>query len=132
MSVIGSSVVLDTSAVIEHFRGNKEVDQKLFSYRNLLLPSVALGELYYGAYHSTRPEKKLQRLNNLLPVVQIVDIRAETSNHYGQVKAQLRQSGNLIPENDMWIAAVALEGHIPVITGDAHFQRISGLEIISF
>jgi tRNA(fMet)-specific endonuclease VapC len=38
----------------------------------------------------------------------------------------------MIPENDIWIAAVALECDMPLATLDAHFRRVEGLTVIQW
>jgi predicted nucleic acid-binding protein len=32
------------------------------------------------------------------------------------------------PENDVWIAALALQHRLPVVSRDRHFDRVEGLE----
>lgn len=55
---------------------------------------------------------------------------AITAATYGKISFQLDVKGQRIPENDTWIAAVALEGRTKLATGDAHFNRIEELEVI--
>jgi tRNA(fMet)-specific endonuclease VapC len=51
----------------------------------------------------------------------------ETAKHYGQIKRQQRVKGLMLPENDMWIAAVAIQYGITLAGRDAHFTWITGL-----
>lgn len=60
----------------------------------------------------------------------IYDIDHEVSKLFGQVKYDLRRTGKMIPENDIWIAAVALRYRITLITLDTHFERVEGLEVV--
>ena len=46
-----------------------------------------------------------------------------TAQHYGQLKADLRTLGRPLPENDIWIAALALQHNLVVVTRDAHFGQ---------
>ena len=39
----------------------------------------------------------------------ILEVGTNTSDHYGQIKSQLKLSAKPIPENDIWIAAIAKE-----------------------
>jgi len=55
-----------------------------------------------------------------------------TTREYGRIKAELARAGTPIPENDMWIAAQAIEHGLPLATCDAHFSRISGLTILDW
>jgi tRNA(fMet)-specific endonuclease VapC len=47
-----------------------------------------------------------------------------TSPIYADLKHYLRASGRLIPENDIWIAALAVETTATLVTGDAHFEAL--------
>mgnify|MGYP002851843719 CR=1 FL=1 len=48
---------------------------------------------------------------------------------YGAAKSA-RSAGNVMPENDMWIAATAIANDMAVITQDKHFEHIPGLTVI--
>jgi tRNA(fMet)-specific endonuclease VapC len=52
------------------------------------------------------------------------------SAEYGRIAALLRKTGQLIPTNDIWIAAVALTHGATFITNDPHFQRIPNLKTL--
>jgi tRNA(fMet)-specific endonuclease VapC len=63
----------------------------------------------------------------------ILTIDRETAWRAGQVSRQLRAAGQLIGDNDLWIGATALRHNLEVVTGNAqHFQRISGLRVVSY
>ena len=53
----------------------------------------------------------------------------ETAQIYGNVKSALHAKGKPLPENDVWIAAMALQYTLPLATRDDHFQAIAGLHI---
>jgi len=53
----------------------------------------------------------------------------ETARHYARLRVGLRESGQPIPANDTWIAALAFEHGLPVLTRDAHFQSVAGLKV---
>ncbi|TDA70360.1 MAG: type II toxin-antitoxin system VapC family toxin [Clostridia bacterium] len=52
-----------------------------------------------------------------------------TAYYYGQVKAQLKVKGHPIPENDIWIAAAALQHGLTLVSRDTHFKPIEGLSL---
>lgn len=54
----------------------------------------------------------------------------ETARHYAGVFAALRRIGRPIPQNDMWIAACALEHDLTLHTTDAHFSEVPGLKLV--
>jgi tRNA(fMet)-specific endonuclease VapC len=51
----------------------------------------------------------------------------QTARQYGRISQQLRKKGRPIPQNDMWIAALALQHGLTLVTRDAHFSHIDGL-----
>lgn len=55
---------------------------------------------------------------------------AETAQHYGQIKNRLRAKGKPLPENDIWIAALALQYGLVLVTRDAHFNKITSLSVV--
>ena len=52
----------------------------------------------------------------------------ETARHYSQIKSDLRAQGRPVPENDIWIAAVALQHGLVLVTRDEHFGQVGGLK----
>ena len=51
----------------------------------------------------------------------------ETAEHYARLFVQLKRAGTPIPDDDLWIAALALEHDLPLITRDQHFERVPQL-----
>ena len=56
----------------------------------------------------------------------------ETARRYGQVQHALRLKGKPIPQNDAWIAAIALQFDLPLVTRDRHFEHVDGLKIVAW
>jgi tRNA(fMet)-specific endonuclease VapC len=56
----------------------------------------------------------------------------ETTIAYGNIKAALRKKGKPIPENDIWIAAIAKRYELVVVTRDKHFKEIESINIKSW
>jgi len=53
----------------------------------------------------------------------------DTAHHYALIVTELRKKGRPIPQNDMWIAAIALQYDLDLLTRDAHFKEVSNLRI---
>jgi tRNA(fMet)-specific endonuclease VapC len=130
MATPGKSVLLDTSVVVRHFRDSNELLSKLGAFEELYLPQAALAELYAGAFRSAHPEKNLQQIRRFLDAVDVLPHDESTPEFYGRVSAQLARAGTLIPQNDIWIAAVALQFDLPLATADRHFQNVAGLTVL--
>lgn len=96
------------------------------------MPSIALGELYYGAQKSAKAEENIRRISEFGTAAAVLGCDAETAARYGEIKAALRARGTPIPENDIWIAAIALQHELEVVTRDAHFDLIESLVVKSW
>jgi tRNA(fMet)-specific endonuclease VapC len=125
---MNGNILLDTNIVIAIFAGESSVLEKI-SEHEVLLPNTVLGELYFGAYKSARTEKNLIQIEEFASCVPILNASQETAKQYGKIKTQLHKEGRPIPENDIWIAAYAIEHDLTLITRDEHFYGINGLSI---
>lgn len=96
----------------------------------LYLPLVALGELYKGAEKSAQPVRNRRIVDEFLQVAALLYPDTATAECYAKAAVVLESKGRTIPENDIWIAAVALECDMPLATLDAHFERVDGLSLI--
>jgi tRNA(fMet)-specific endonuclease VapC len=122
--------LLDTSVVVRHFRDGNALASHLAAFEELYLPQPALAELYAGAFRSARPEKNLQQIELFLEAVDVLSPNESTPELYGRISAQLAQAGTPIPQNDIWIAAIALQSGLPLATCDSHFSRVAGLQLL--
>ncbi len=57
-------------------------------------------------------------------------IDAETSRIFVSIKLALFAKGKPIPENDIWIAATAMQYNFPLYTTDGHFKEIEGISLL--
>jgi tRNA(fMet)-specific endonuclease VapC len=125
----GSNILLDTNIVIELFKGNPAVAAHFQSYQSAKIPFAVLGELYLGAYRSSNPIKHLKQVNDFSAKCNVLHADNNTANNYTLIKTALLNKGKPIPENDMWIAAVARQHQLNLVTRDKHFNEIDGLSI---
>ena len=123
-------LLLDTDIIIALFAQDVGVLQKLQQAPSYFLPCVVLGELYYGARKSGRVQANVQRVEDFAYQNSILDCDAETAYHYGLIREALRAKGKPIPENDIWIVALALQHDLVLVSRDAHFNEIDGLSIV--
>ena len=52
-----------------------------------------------------------------------------TAREYGEIKSALQAEGRLIPENDIWIAAIAQQHDLTLVTRDEHFKEVKHLKV---
>ncbi len=100
--------------------------QNMQAIDRFFIPSIVLGELYFGARKSGKKAHNLKRIDELAIKTPILNCDVKTTQQYGQIKDALRQKGRPIPENDIWIAAIALQHNVTLVTRDAHFEQVDG------
>jgi tRNA(fMet)-specific endonuclease VapC len=52
-------------------------------------------------------QRNLREVQGFAAIAQVLPCDQLTAEIYGQVKSELKAKGNPIPENDLWIAAIA-------------------------
>lgn len=129
MNHMSGKVVLDTNIIIGHFRDEERYLERLARVE-YFIPHTVLGELYSGAYRSARPAKHIGKLRSFLSNGKVLSNDLDTDLIYGKIWAELASIGKPIPTNDIWIAATALQYNLPLVTADAHFSHINGLETL--
>ncbi len=119
--------LLDSNIVIAIFAGEAAVLARLDSAEEVYMPAIALGELCYGARKSSRIEANVARIDEFAAASAVLGCDAATAREYGRIKNDLRAKGRPIPENDIWIAAVAAQYGLTVVSRDDHFVEVAGL-----
>jgi tRNA(fMet)-specific endonuclease VapC len=121
--------LLDTNIVIGLFANDAKILQHLQNATDVFLSPIVLGELYYGAKHSAKVAQNVATVNSLAARVNLFPCDLITAQLYGDVKNDLQGKGRPIPENDIWIAATALQHNLTLVTRDSHFQNVTGLSL---
>jgi tRNA(fMet)-specific endonuclease VapC len=125
--------LLDTNICI-YIRQSRP-EQVLRRFRKLrpgeaALSVITYGELLYGAAksaHKTTALERLRELVQLLPALPLPETAAET---YGTIRSELESKGEVIGNNDLWIAAHALATGLTLVTNnEKEFRRVRGLKI---
>jgi tRNA(fMet)-specific endonuclease VapC len=120
---------LDTNRLTDLFRGDTDLAERLGACEEVWVPLIVLGEIkagFYGGSQTHRNEGLLQRFLDKSTVGVLLPSRS-TADHYARLFVQLKRAGTPIPDNDLWIAAVALEHDLALITRDQHFRQIPQL-----
>jgi len=121
--------LLDTNIVIALFAGEEAVIEMLKSADAVFSCAIVLGELFYGAQRSGRVKENVEQITEFAKSSIVLGCDAETAIHYGLTKNCLRLKGRPIPENDLWIAAIAKQHKLTLVTRDEHFFDIEGLTV---
>ena len=127
--------LFDTDAISELLRPHPAVKyiQWLLSVprEDQFTSAVVIGELYKGAYRSRAREHHLKNIEQrVLPAVIVLPYDVATAKVFGQIRARLEESGNILPDADIQIAATAVYHDIELVTGNLHhFSRIVDLKV---
>lgn len=126
---MNGKLLLDTNAVVALFGRDPGIQNRLQSAAEVFVPVIVLGELYFGADNSSRPVENHAQLDQFAASNSILLCDIATARQYGQIKHKLRLKGRPIPENDIWIAAIALQYSLTIISRDQHFDDVDGLSV---
>ena len=113
-------------------QGEEGVVSRLRTSDEVFVPSIVLGKLFFGAAKSGRPAGNLAAVERFAAGRTIVECNLAAAREYGKIKPQLRQKGRPIPENDIWIAAMAVANGLTLATRDDHFDHVEGLATVAW
>lgn len=128
----GADVILDTNAAIFLLNKNLKFWKVLDQISKALIPLPVLAELEFGAANSANSAGNREKLDALLLDLPLLLPDRETARVYGEVLLQLKRKGRPIPVNDLWIAALSVQHGMPIVTRDAHFHEVNGIQVISW
>jgi len=120
--------LLDTSAAAAFLRGDQALADRVAGLDEVFTSVVVVGELLYGARHSSNPDANLGRVTSFVSAIVVLPCDGATAEVYARVKQDLRAKGRPIPDNDLWIASTAIQHGLSLIDRDAHFDQIEELE----
>lgn len=122
-------IALDTNRYSDLCRGDEALAALVARAHSVWLPFVVVGELRAGFAVGARARANERTLQRFLakPNVDVLLATEATTHHYATLFAQLRSQGTPVPGNDIWIAALALEHDLALVTRDHHFAHIPQL-----
>jgi tRNA(fMet)-specific endonuclease VapC len=127
------SRLLDTNICIAFLNGSDPaVRDRLLAEQadDLALCSIVKAELLYGARNSIHVESNLRKLERFFEPFRSFEFGDAAADWYGQIRAHLRRSGQLIGANDLMIAAIALAEDATLVTRNHdEFRRVVGLRL---
>jgi len=124
-------LVLDTNIYCDYAEGLPDTVDAIATYgQSIFIPSVVLGELFFGFMKGSRQqfnEKKLRQIVSRLKI-EIIDVNADVARKYAMIYLSLQKRGIKIPINDVWIAACCMEVGGTLLTRDKHFELLDQIE----
>lgn len=130
---MGARFLLDTNICIYIAKYNPpSVRERFQQYpaNQLAMSVITLGELRFGAEKSQSKMQAMAVIDELTHLISIEELSESAADHYGDIRASLQKSGQLIGNNDLWIAAHArAQGLVLVTNNEKEFLRVEGLRV---
>lgn len=124
--------LIDTDILIYSLKGNESVIRNFQLKKNnpKSISVISYGELVHGAKKSKYVEKNLANVKRIIEIFPVINITPAVMDTFGELKASLEKSGNIIDDMDLLIGSTALVHNLILVTNNTnHFKRIEGLEI---
>lgn len=122
--------LIDTDVVIRFLKGHQQEVTLLnaLSSQGIAISIITYGEIYEGIFYGKNPKQNEQVFHQFLQDAVVLPLTKLSMRRFATIRGQLRQAGNLIPDNDLLIGASALQYSLTLVTHNIrHFQRIPGL-----
>jgi predicted nucleic acid-binding protein len=120
-------VILDTNGLSALAAGEPKLELLLRRADDVAVPVVVLGEYKYGVQQSRYRLRHERWLREFLVGHRVLAVDEGTTEHYAAIRGELKRRGRPIPVNDLWIAAVARQHGMPLLSRDKHFDVVPGL-----
>lgn len=120
-------MILDTNAVTALFAGDPDIAPHLQNAAFTAVPVIVIGEYKAGLKGSTKAAQLSPLFERLLAASRLLPITAETTDYFAEIYHDLKSRGRPIPQNDLWIAALAAEHGITILSRDTHFDHVRGI-----
>ena len=117
-------MILDTNALSAFVDGDARVGEVLRRHVRAAVPVIVLGEFRYGIAASRHRAQYEAWLEAFLPEFEILPVTEETARAYATVRVALKRSGHPIPANDAWIASLAIQHGLAILSRDEHFDAV--------
>lgn len=125
-------MILDTNALSAWADGRPSCRPAFAAANRLVVPVIVLGEYHFGIRQSRHRARYEEWLEQNLPHVEVAEISGDLAEVYADLRLQLKKRGTPIPANDLWIAALALDLSLPILSNDTHFDLVPGLHRLDY
>jgi tRNA(fMet)-specific endonuclease VapC len=129
-------MILDTNALVALLKGVPEANETFRRLEEIdeepATTIISAYELIRGAYVSSTPEKNLAEVQDLLSNIRILDLTLQACEEASKIYRELKKRGRLIGENDVLIAGIVKASAGTLLTRDAHFKIVEGLDTMKW
>jgi tRNA(fMet)-specific endonuclease VapC len=125
-------IFLDTSALVSILRKKPEGARikDIVADESLAITSISAFELFYGARLSSKTKDNVKAVKDLLEEYPVFNLTYGSAFIASAIQFELKNDGNPVELNDVYIAAIVLENNASLVTlNDDHFKRIKKLKL---
>ncbi|MCX6590893.1 MAG: type II toxin-antitoxin system VapC family toxin [Acidobacteria bacterium] len=123
-------ILLDTNRLTDLLRGEPAIVRLVEQADEVWLPYVVMAEIKAGFLGGTRLSQNMALLAAFMATgVTVLYADEQTLEAYARLFVQLKSAGTPIPDNDLWIGALAVQHGLILVTRDAHFKKIPQLQL---
>ena len=127
--------VLDTNTVLDYFKGQGRVPERLLATApsEIALPAISVYEVWVGVLGAPNPKRRREQFEAFLSAVEILPFDAEAGFRAAGLRHSLERAGEAIGPLDTLIAATALaHGGVLVTRNLREFSRVPGLKSVNW
>ena len=128
--------LLDTNTCIYFLNRSSEriISQfKKYSPSEIMLSSITVAELFYGAEKSKARKKNWAVVEDFVSNFGIVPFDEKSCQKYAKIRVSLEKSGVPIGPMDLLIASISLANSFILVTNNIkEFTRIKGLKLVNW
>lgn len=125
-------MILDTNALSAFAEGEQAVRDAITSHPGPYLPVIVLGEYRFGLMQLRDQRRRMAWLEGLLAQWTVLEITGETTLAYAEIRQVLKRNATPIPPNDTWIASLARQHGLSILSSDPHFDLVPGIERLAW
>jgi len=123
-------VILDTDFIIGYLREAPKIIEIFSNYEvnetKLKTTIINVGELYKGAYLSAKIKENIEKIEQFLKKVEVLNLNVTIMKIYAKISADLRKKGEIIGDYDELIASIIIHHKETLITRNVrHYERIA-------
>lgn len=121
--------LIDSDWIVSFLNGRRKAVELLESVLSdgVAVSAISWGEVLEGTQDYPDGDARIAQLEAFSRTFDIISVDVQVAHQYASIRRILRTDGQLIPDNDLWIAATALSRRLTLVSRDQHFERVPGL-----
>lgn len=125
-------MILDTNAVSALLTGHQAIGRIVDAANGLHLPLPVVAEYQFGLLGLPKPQRLTSLFRRLETMCVSLIPDRETASRYAAIRFDLKRRGRAMPSHDLWIAALARQYDLEIVSRDAHFDFVSGINRLAW